>query len=108
MSLDIEGAEFEAMRAFPFDKYTFRALTIERPSAALRQLLRDRSNSYLHTHGCFGDQMWVHNSLAKTARTRLQIKSKPPLDFVGCCDPDSDEPPTVFKDTIESNPPCRM
>jgi Methyltransferase FkbM domain len=29
MSLDIEGAEFEALRSIPFDKYTFGALAIE-------------------------------------------------------------------------------
>lgn len=36
MSIDIEGAEDRVLLQFPFDKYLFRCLTVERPSLLLR------------------------------------------------------------------------
>ncbi len=45
MSIDIEGAEDRALLTFPFDKYRFNAITIERPSVAVRELLH--KNGYI-------------------------------------------------------------
>ena len=62
-SLDIEGAEYEAMRGFPFDEYTFAALTIERGSKdylALRRLLLDRGYRLVNVHA--SDDFWVHHT----------------------------------------------
>lgn len=47
ISLDIEGAELEALRGFPFDRHTIGAMTIEHnyeepKRSAIEQLLRDR------------------------------------------------------------------
>ena len=39
-SLDIEGAEEIVLKNFPFEKYKFLALTIERPSPLINQLLK--------------------------------------------------------------------
>ena len=39
LSIDIEGAEDRALLTFPFNDYTFRCLTIERPSAELHAVL---------------------------------------------------------------------
>lgn len=39
LSIDIEGAEYYALKNFPFHKYTFRAITIERPNKLLQELL---------------------------------------------------------------------
>ena len=47
LSLDIEGAEWEALKNFNFDKYKWRSLTIEKPKQEL-DLLLDK-NSYIHT-----------------------------------------------------------
>jgi FkbM family methyltransferase len=44
LSIDIEGAEDRALLNFSFDKYRFNCITIERPSAKLRNLLD--SNGY--------------------------------------------------------------
>jgi FkbM family methyltransferase len=35
LSLDVEGAEERVLSVFPFDRYRFRVMTIERPSARL-------------------------------------------------------------------------
>ena len=42
--------------------------------SALRELLRNNSYVYLKTNqACFGDQLWVHTTLAVEARARLAI-----------------------------------
>jgi hypothetical protein len=38
-SLDVEGFEFEILRNFPFDRYRFRCLGVERPTKLLHALL---------------------------------------------------------------------
>jgi len=39
MSIDIEGAEERALMGFPFDKYIFNCITIERPTCQRNELL---------------------------------------------------------------------
>lgn len=39
LSLDVEGAEERVLAQFPFEKYLFRCMTIERPNARLRGIL---------------------------------------------------------------------
>lgn len=73
LSLDIEGAEYDALAAFNFSKYRFNYLTIERPPAILRAMLREHGYAYLIDHGCFGDQLWAHSSLAQEAARALNI-----------------------------------
>ena len=88
LSLDIEGAELDALKAFDFAKYRFLVLTIERPVAALRALLRQNGYSFLKTGGCFGDQMWVHGSIFDQSVQALGIEA--PVhsnDFNECCLP---------------------
>lgn len=63
LSLDIEGAEYLALEHFPFDRHVFLTMTIERPERRLRQLLS--ANGYLYTWCLgYGDELWVHESLA--------------------------------------------
>ena len=45
LSLDVEGAEERILCNFPFDKYTFLAMTIERPTPELEKILFD--NGYV-------------------------------------------------------------
>ena len=61
------------MKSFDFAKWTISVLTVERPEAKLRQLLRDNGYRYVKDHGCFGDQLWVHNSLATKAAAALGV-----------------------------------
>mmetsp|Transcript_17595 Transcript_17595/g.22948 ORF Transcript_17595/g.22948 Transcript_17595/m.22948 type:complete len:292 (-) Transcript_17595:270-1145(-) len=59
MSLDVEGAEWYIMEAFPWEKYSLRFLTVERPSKQLVELLSSRAGlEYLFDHGGFGDELW--------------------------------------------------
>ena len=48
LSLDVEGAELRILKAFPFDRYIFRVMTIEhngypKPMAQLRRLLESKN-----------------------------------------------------------------
>ncbi len=58
MSLDIEGAEYLALKSFPFDKYMFRCLAIERPSSKLDLLLD--SKKYVQVKHLKHDVIYVH------------------------------------------------
>lgn len=41
LSIDVEGAEERVLAGFDFHKYTFRSITIERPTELLRNLFKD-------------------------------------------------------------------
>ena len=62
LSLDIEGAEMWTFEHFPWGKYTFRVITVERPKE-LRPVLSANGYTYVKDHGGFGDELWIHNSL---------------------------------------------
>ena len=60
LSLDVEGAETRIMRTFPFDRYRFLAMTIERPTAELNQLLF--ANDYMFVRNASMDGFYLHRS----------------------------------------------
>ena len=62
MSLDIEGAEEWVFENFPWNKYTFLSITIERPKSKLKKLLTVNGYSHICNHGGFGDQLWLHST----------------------------------------------
>jgi hypothetical protein len=79
LSLDVEGAEMMVLGNFRFDRYTFKAMTLERPTAELQALLKGNGYSYVRHLDLMGhslDQLWVHASmLARTAPVfRLNCK----------------------------------
>jgi FkbM family methyltransferase len=39
LSIDVEGAEYRILRDFPFDQFTFGAITVERPTLAIHTIL---------------------------------------------------------------------
>ena len=52
------------MKAFPFDKYLIRILTLERPSDALKALLTNHGYQFLRLlKANSGDTLWVHKSV---------------------------------------------
>ena len=61
-SLDVEGAESIVMMGFPFQKYKFRILSIERPQDDLKQLLQSNNYTHVQTLGGFGETVWAHAS----------------------------------------------
>jgi len=61
LSLDVEGAETRILSTFPFDRYTFRTLTIERPTPELEQRLFD--NDYLFIRRQQFDTFYIHHTV---------------------------------------------
>ncbi|UUV08625.1 FkbM family methyltransferase [Ruegeria sp. YS9] len=59
-SLDVEGSETRILRDFPFDKYRFLAMTIERPTPELNELLF--ANGYHFVRNSLYDTFYVHES----------------------------------------------
>lgn len=69
ISLDIEGAEFDALRAFPFDRYAFGALTVEHnfeepKRSQILALLESRG--YARVHSWKQDDFYVPADKAKS------------------------------------------
>ncbi len=64
LSLDVEGAESLVMMDFPFEKYQFKFMTVERPKPELQTLLA--ANGYLFVGKIihWGETIWMHNSTA--------------------------------------------
>ena len=58
LSLDVEGAEWLILKNFPFDKYKFRCMTIERPNHMLDILLE--KNDYRQVAHLMYDVIYVH------------------------------------------------
>ncbi len=72
MSLDIEGAEFEALKNFDFGKYKFKCITIERPSLQLDLLLDE--NGYRQVKHLYYDVIYVHEDYIKEINWSPRIK----------------------------------
>jgi hypothetical protein len=58
LSMDIEGAEYEALRNFPFDKYTFGAISIEYAPQKLHDLLVE--NNYIKVENPYTTVTFEH------------------------------------------------
>jgi Methyltransferase FkbM domain len=61
-SLDVEGAENYIMDGFPFERYRFRFLTVERPGPSLTQKLADHGYRHVKKLVFFGDTLFAHES----------------------------------------------
>ena len=64
LSMDIEGAEYRALRNFPFDEYRFGCMTIEKGSKdllKLRQLILSQGYKLVKVKG--PDDYWIHPSV---------------------------------------------
>lgn len=66
LSLDIEGAEYDAMKDFPFDRYQFKIMTIERAETDLQRLLVEKGYHPLTMIADYGESLWVHRDLEET------------------------------------------
>ena len=79
-SFDVEGLETRILRGFPFDRYRFLALTIERPTPELNELLF--SKGYLFVRNSLYDSFYVHESLPRLKEIRRRPFEQLPLkDF---------------------------
>ena len=63
LSLDVEGAELLVMQHFPFDEYSFKVLTVERPNFELQALLKEQGYECVGTISVFGETLWVRTAI---------------------------------------------
>ena len=75
LSLDVEGMEQSIFMQFPFDEYSVRAMTIERPTGLMHRELHRRNFTYAFTHGWFGDQLWLSNNFPGGVRRAIREAS---------------------------------
>lgn len=66
MSLDVEGAELLIMKEFPFDQYTIKVMTVERPQKDLTDLLKSKGYIHLKKLAWWGETLWAHKSTGLT------------------------------------------
>ena len=70
LSLDVEGAEERVLSQFPFNKYKFLSMTIERPTKSLEKILFE--NDYVFVKGFFYEAFYVHKSIANFDKIKKQ------------------------------------
>lgn len=80
MNMDIEGAEYEALRVFPFDKWSFKMMSIEHnfeepKRTQIRQLLE--SKGYRLEHSVYVDDWYVNTNWIKH-KIVISLTSIPP------------------------------
>ena len=79
LSLDVEGAEWRAMQTFPFDKYQFLTIAIERPPPWLNRLLFKNRYVWVENSRFDEDSFFVHEMLSdviKAVGTFQQVPTK--------------------------------
>lgn len=59
-SLDVEGAESLVMNGFPWEKYKFNVITVERPKPDLKAALQGHGYRFLLKNSGFDDETWVN------------------------------------------------
>jgi FkbM family methyltransferase len=79
-SFDVEGLETRILRNFPFNRYTFLAITIERPTPELNALLF--RHGYHFVRNSLYDTFYVHETLPNFARIKREpFEQLPAKDF---------------------------
>ena len=64
LSLDVEGAETRILGNFPFNKYIFLSMTIERPTPLLNRTLFDNGYVFVQNSKVMGyDSFYIHQSI---------------------------------------------
>jgi FkbM family methyltransferase len=64
LSLDVEGAEWHVLKAFPFERYVFLSITVERPSKEVHHILIKHGYRFVSVLAKFGDCLYVHSTFA--------------------------------------------
>jgi len=72
MSLDVEGAESLVMDGFPWGKFKFSVLSVERPKADLRSTLVRHGYTNMNITCAWDDEIWIHSSLPGHAGMRAR------------------------------------
>ena len=80
MSLDIEGAEYLVLKAFPWNLHTVYVIAIERPDLCSRVYLRKAGFHYLaDPYSSRQDEIWLHSSTPNFARIMREMGTREPL-----------------------------
>ena len=74
LSLDVEGAEEFILKNFDFEKYTFRFITVERPSDTLNILLD--KNGYIQIKSIESESFYTHKNYFKSVNLKPNINFK--------------------------------
>ena len=69
-SLDVKGSETRVLRSFPFEKYVFMAMTIERPTPELNDILF--RNGYIAVLNHMFDTFYIHESNPNSSAIRRE------------------------------------
>jgi FkbM family methyltransferase len=83
LSLDVEGAEHFIMESFPYDAYTVRVLTVERPKPQFYNIVQQKGYCCVGTISNFGETLWVHQDsisdldMASVRKTAVQLGTCP-------------------------------
>lgn len=64
-SLDVEGGEEMVLAGLDFTKYTFRTLTIERPSIRAHKIMTKNGYCFLKLISSWGDALYIHKTLRR-------------------------------------------
>lgn len=79
-SLDVEGSETRILRDFPFHRYRFLSMTIERPTPELNEILFQ--NGYHFVKNSLYDTFYVHESNPRFGQIEKQpFEQLPPKLF---------------------------
>jgi len=70
-SLDVEGYEYDILKNFPFQDYTFLCIGIERPPKELCKLLLDNGYKLITNVAC--DEMYLHKNIGRFLLYRIII-----------------------------------
>ncbi|RPH51040.1 MAG: FkbM family methyltransferase [Desulfobacteraceae bacterium] len=70
LSIDVEGAEERILSGFDFHKYTFRCVTIERPTELLKSLFKDHGYVLIKEISML-DCFYVHKDFLKEYESNL-------------------------------------
>jgi len=76
LSLDTEGSEYLIMQNFPFDEYSIKVMTVERPSQELKELLEQHGYLFLKDLAWWGETLWAHKSTGLTPDHPKIVKIK--------------------------------
>jgi len=72
LSLDVEGAEYQALRGLDFDKYVFLVMSVERPTLQIHLLLIKNGYSWLTQLGDLGSNLGNRQSFTTVNTTSMR------------------------------------
>jgi len=79
-SLDVEGAEERILKSFPFSKYVFTSLCIERPTPKINELLFENGYLFVRKSSVINafDSFYVHSSFKPRHLLKSEVFSQTP------------------------------